>query len=102
MSQLPYTITDFSPHLFWDFDRSSISAVHPTAQVVQRVLEYGLLKDWMVLCALYSFDGVIQTARAVRNLDNRTLSFLVNISGIPKENFRCFSTSQSIPQHWNF
>ena len=102
MSELHNDIMDFSPHLFWDFDRSNISTAHPIAQVVERVLTYGLLKDWILVLSLYGFDAVIRTATELRNLDARTLCFLVNISGIPKEKFRCYFTRQSMPPHWNF
>ncbi len=97
-----YDIVDFSPYLFWDFDRSEINTDHPTSQLVQRVLDYGVLKDWKILCGVYGFDKVIATATGLRNLDPRTLSFLVNISGVPKEKFRCYSTTQLMPQHWHF
>lgn len=102
MSELQADIMDFSPHLFWDFDRTTISTVNPTAQVVERVLTHGLWKDWLLLLSLYGFDAVIRMSTELRNLDTRTLSFLVNISGIPKEKFRCYSTRQLIPPHWNF
>lgn len=102
MSQSEYDIVDFSAHLFWDLDRSGISSDELTGQVVQRVLEYGVLKDWVILCGVYGFDKVINKATGLRNLDPRSLSFLVNISGIPKEKFRCYSTTQLMPRHWHF
>lgn len=97
-----YTVADFSDHLFWDFDRNKISLDQPQAQVVQRVLEYGLLKDWMVLTHLYPFQNILQTAMQLRTLDPRALAFLINISGVSKEDFRCYTTKQSINQHWSF
>lgn len=97
-----YSIADFSDHLFWDFDRNLIHQVKPQAQVVQRVLEYGLLKDWIVLTHLYSFEDILQTAMNLRDLDSKAVSFLINLSGVSKEDFRCYTTRQLIPQHWNF
>ena len=97
-----YTVADFSDHLFWDFDRNKISLDQPQGQVVQRVLEYGLLKDWIVLTHLYPFQNILQTAMQLRTLDPRALAFLINISGTSKEDFRCYTTRQSINQHWDF
>jgi hypothetical protein len=90
-----YSISDFSDHLFWDFDRNKISLDQPLGQVVQRVLEYGLLKDWIVLTHLYSFQAILQTAMHLRTLDPRAMAFLINISGASKEDFRCYTKPRS-------
>lgn len=97
-----YSINDFSDHLFWDFDRNKISTDKPGAQVVQRVLEYGFLKDWIILTSLYPFSDILHTAMNLRDLDSKAVVFLMNISGVSKEDFRCYTTKQSMPQHWNF
>jgi len=94
-----YRISDFSDHLFWDFDRTKISLDQPHAQVVQRVLEYGLLKDWIVLTNLYPLNDILQTAMNLRTIDYKAVAFLINISGVSKEDFRCYTTKQSIRQH---
>lgn len=101
-ASISYTITDFSDHLFWDFDRNKINPDKPSAQVVQRVLEYGLLKDWIILTHLYPFSDILQTAMNLRDLDPKAVVFLMNISGVSKEDFRCYTTKPLIPQHWNF
>ncbi|MDZ4070724.1 MAG: hypothetical protein U1C70_02770 [Sediminibacterium sp.] len=90
-----YTVADFSDHLFWDFDRNKISLDQPQGQVVQRVLEYGLLQDWIVLTHLYPFQNILQTAMQLRTLDPRALAFLINISGASKEDFRCYTNRRS-------
>lgn len=97
-----YTVSDFSDHLFWDFDRNKISLDQPQAQVVQRVLEYGLLKDWIVLTHLYPFQTILLTAMHLRTLDPKAMAFLINISGVSKEDFRCYTTIQSTHPHWSF
>lgn len=86
-----YSISDFSDHLFWDFDRNKISLEQPQAQVVQRVLEYGLLKDWIVLTHLYLLNDIVQTAMKLPTLDCKAMAFLINISGVSKEDFRCYA-----------
>lgn len=101
-ASLSYTVTDFSDHLFWDFDRNNIPSGKPNGQVVQRVLEYGYLKDWIILTHIYSLDDILQAAMNLRDMDAKALAFLINISGVSKEDFRCYTTKQSMPQHWNF
>jgi hypothetical protein len=95
-------ISDFSPHLFWDFDRSQLSETVLSAQLVQRVMEYGVLSDWLILLRKYGMDSIIRVAQGIRSLDPVSLAFLSSLSGIPKENFRCYSTKPLTPQHWNF
>ena len=42
-------IANFSPHIFWDVDVHSIDMEKNGAFVLQRVLQYGILKDWLLL-----------------------------------------------------
>ncbi|MEO5648069.1 MAG: hypothetical protein ABIQ56_06880, partial [Chitinophagaceae bacterium] len=72
------------------------------AQVIQQVLEYGLLADWLIISHLYGIKVIAETATTFRQLDPMALSFIATISGINKESFKCYSTKQLMPQHWNF
>jgi len=40
---------DFSDHLFWDVDKTQLDIDVSAAFVIERVLEYGLMKDWNLL-----------------------------------------------------
>ena len=42
-------IQKLSPHLFWDVDVNKISWDDHKIFIVQRILEYGLLSDWINL-----------------------------------------------------
>lgn len=95
-------ISQFSSHLFWDFDRTSISTSQLKPQVVQEVLEYGLLRDWRLLCTIYGLQQIVEVASKLPSLDPKSLAFLSNISTIPQENFKCFITKQLMPKHWDF
>jgi len=95
-------INDLSPHLFWDVDKHLIKSVENREFIVQRVLEYGLLSDWVLIYHHYGLDEITSIALELRDLDGRSLSFISTLSKIPKEQFRCFIMKQSIPQHWNF
>ena len=95
-------INDLSPHLFWDVDKHLIKSVENREFIVQRVLEYGLLSDWVLIYHHYGLDEITSIALELRDLDGRSLSFISTFSKIPKEQFRCFIMKQSIPQHWNF
>jgi hypothetical protein len=95
-------ITDLSPHLFWDVDRSKIDWSKNKKFIVQRVLEYGLMKDWQLIYSCYGIDNIAKTAMTIKDLDQRSLSFISLLSKVPKENFLCYTSMQSTPRHWNF
>jgi len=40
--------------------------------------------------------------KKVRTLDEKTLSFICTVADAKKEEFRCYTTKPSLPQHWNF
>ena len=95
-------INSLSPHLFWDVEKSSIIANENRQFIVQRILEYGLLSDWVQLYHSYGLDEISSIAMQIKDLDARSLSFISALSKKPKEQFRCFTTKQSMPKHWNF
>lgn len=102
MNSSNHTIADFSPHLFWDVNKEKLDLTLNKAQVIQQVLEYGLLSDWIIINDLYGVKRIAETAITFRQLDPMALSFIATLSGMPKELFKCYSTKPLIPQHWNF
>ena len=98
----PYTIADFSPHLFWDTEKSNLDFNSNKAQIIHQVLEYGMLSDWKIIARLYGIEEIASTCCSFRNLDPRALTFISTLSGIPLEKFRCYSTKQSIPPQCDF
>ena len=95
-------IQGFSDYIFWDVDRSSIDPSANASFIVQRVLEYGQYEDWKHLLAYYGLDSIVDTAKKLRTLDAKALSFISTVSRTPIEQFRCYNTRQSIPQHSSF
>lgn len=102
MSSLNYTVSDFSPHLFWDINKDRLDLTINKSQVIQQVLEYGLLSDWLIIKDLYGIKQIGETAATLRQLDPKALSFIAALSGLPKESFACYTTRQLMPPHWNF
>lgn len=50
------TINDFSQHLFWDVDLSGFDLNTHHSFFIQRVLEYGKMKDWELIKNFYGMD----------------------------------------------
>ena len=95
-------IQGFSDGIFWDVDRDHIDLSLHAPYVVQRVLEYGQISDWKLLLAYYGLDEIVSISKNLRSLDPRALSFISTISRTPQEQFRCYNTRQSNPEHCNF
>jgi hypothetical protein len=102
MTSSNYTIADFSPHLFWDVNKDKLDFDINKPQVIQQVLEYGLLSDWLIIKEMYGVQQIGETASTFRQLDPMALSFIVALSGLSKESFTCYATKQLMPPHWNF
>jgi hypothetical protein len=95
-------IDKLSPHLFWDVKREECNWEHHKEFIVQRVLDFGLLEDWKLLNKWFTVNEIAEVASKLRNLDPRSLAFISAMSKKPLNEFRCYTTMQSMPQHWNF
>ena len=93
-------IDDFSSNLFWDADPADLDFSKHKKYVVQRVLERGTLADMRHMFSMYGFDDVVATSKTLRSLDPMSFSFIVNLSGQPKEAFRCYTLKQSSQAPW--
>ena len=92
----------FSPNLFWDIDIDSLDLDKNKRYVIQRVLEYGTLSDWMIIKSFYGINTISKEMQQVRTLEKTALSFLCTIANLKKEDFRCYTLKQSQPQLWDF
>jgi len=95
-------LNTLSPHLFWDVDIRQIFWEEHKIFIVQRILEYGLLSDWMNLYRHTGIAEIGKIATQIRNLDKKSMTFISTLSNIPLTDFLCYNTQQSTPQHWNF
>jgi len=95
-----FDITKLSSHLFWDVDAGMLKVEDDFPFIVKRILEYGLIDDWHLLKSNFSIEKITEVVKQFRDLDHKSLSFISTLSKEPKQNFRCFTTQQSIPPHW--
>lgn len=95
-------INKLSPHLFWDVDRKKCKWKLHKEFIVERVLDYGLWEDWMILYRKAGIKEIGEIAKKLRYLSPRSVSFISILAKIPEEEFRCTILRQSIPQHWDF
>ena len=97
-----YFISLLSPYLFWDIDLDVFDAENNSRQLIQRVLEYGQLEDWKLLCDYYGLERIVSDCKAMRTMDPKALSFVCAISGTNKEDYRCYTMRQYTQRHWSY
>lgn len=102
MDNLSANLKHFSSHLFWDINPKELDVEKHQQFIVQRVLQYGLMNDWILLQQSLGIKEIARIAANIKDLDVKTCSFISILSHKPKEEFLCYSTKQSIPAHWNF
>lgn len=95
-------INKLSSHLFWDVDKETLSFDKNAEFVVGRIMDYGLMEDWIVLRNSIGIQKIAEIAMNIRDLDPKSLHFIATLANIPIEKFRCYTIQQSIPPHWNF
>jgi hypothetical protein len=95
-------LQSFSPHLFWDVDIKTIRWEEHSVFIVQRVLEYGIMSDWINLYQTIGIQEIGTIAKKIRSLDTKSLVFISALSNIPLTDFLCYTTKQSTPKHWDF
>ncbi|MCH3982398.1 MAG: hypothetical protein LKE41_10975 [Prevotella sp.] len=88
-------ISKLSRYLFWDIDMSQADMDKAPSQIIQRVLEYGEMKDWRLILDYYGLDKIVDVCKHLRTLDPVCLSYICCISNTKKEDYRCYRIRQS-------
>ena len=95
-------ITSLSPHIFWDVDVQSVDVEKNGVFVLQRVLQYGILKDWLLLKSIMGAENIKALAVQLPTLDDVSISFLSNLYKIDKSEFKCYKNRQSNQNYWSY
>ncbi len=95
-------INQFSPHLFWDVDINEVDIEKNKKWFIEKVLEYGFLNDWLLIKNLYGLKTIGEISVGLRTMSKKTLSFVSLLTSIPKENFRCYTSTQSTQNFWAY
>lgn len=96
------TLKNLSPHLFWDVDIDQLDLKKHKSLILERVFNYGQLKDIKIVLRLYGTQDLQRDIVRLKNLSNKSLHFLSFYFSIPKDQFKCYTQKQSKNQHWNY
>ncbi len=94
-------INSLSKSLFWDIDIDKADMNTCPEQIVQRVLEYGNMSDWLLIEKYFGLPRIVELCKNMRTLDPVCLAFICCKSDTSKEEYRCYHTAQSNQTLWN-
>jgi len=95
-------INKISPHVFWDVEINQIDYEKNAVFIIQRVVQYGLLKDWQLIKSVFGIENLKTYVVQIPQLDDVSLSFLSNSLEIEKSHFKCYKKKQLNPNYWNY
>jgi len=90
-----YTITDFSPHLFWDMKPGSADLVKHQRLIVERVIQRGSRKDLDLLQMVYNRETIRTIIRQIAWLNEKDMVFVHVYFDIPFLEMKCYTKRQS-------
>ncbi len=96
------TPADFSEGLFWDVEPNTLDIERHLKYVVARVLKAGTLEDWQLLSRHFTLVRIVDVARQLRSLDPKSVAFLSAVGHVPRESFRCCTSTPSTTTHWTY
>ena len=91
-------LSQFSPHLFWDIRINELDIRKDKTFIIERVMNYGLEKDEILLYKLYTANLIKKTVVKLETLNMRTIAYLSMIFNLKENKFKCYG---KIPSHLN-
>lgn len=90
MSSLNFS--KLSPSLFWDINQEELNWPKHQGFIVQRILEYGQLSDFLELKKAVGLQKIGQISKDLRSLDNVCMHFVATITNSNLNEFRCYTS----------
>lgn len=97
---MEYKISDLSPHLFWDVDRSKMSWAKSAYTIIGGIIEYGLFDDFKIMLRVYPKSKIIKVVKSLRYISPKTHQFLSIFFGLDLKEFRCYEQRFLNQGHW--
>jgi hypothetical protein len=87
--------------LFWDISPEQLDIQRNRRLIIDRVLQYGNLKEFIYILDLYGIEKIKQEVKQIAYLDPKTLEFVSGYFNIDKKELKCFIKKQLNQAHWN-
>jgi hypothetical protein len=90
MNQTNEVLLQFSPHVFWNCDVKKLDALKHKKIIIERVIEYGLESDEILMWKLYGYNAIKKTAINDVNLNKDRLMYLSFMFNVKMSKFKCY------------
>lgn len=97
---MDYQISDLSPHLFWDVDRTKLEWGEGAYTIISGIVEYGLINDFKIMLEKYPRKKIIEVVTHLRALSPKTHHFLAIFFDLSVKDFRCYEQRLLNQGHW--
>jgi hypothetical protein len=95
---LPFSIRSV---IFWDVDVNTLDDVIHKLYIVQQVLQFGTIEEFISVDKHYGPDTIIRLVKRIGYLDPKTKAFVISYYQINPEEMLCCTRKQSHPTHWH-
>ncbi len=90
------SISDFSPHLFWDVKPEFLNLKKNYRIIIERVIQRGSRRDMQLLERVYSVNQIKEEIKKIDWLSEKDMAFVHAYYGIPYTEMTCYTKKQSI------
>jgi hypothetical protein len=77
--------------LFWDIDQKQFSEDKNRTLIIERVLNYGNISEWIEIVKYYGLPVIRQEVKKAGDLDPKTMAFIETYLHIPKSRLKCYT-----------
>ena len=91
-------LKELSPHLFWNIDISKLDVNKNKKIIIERIIEYGLDKDEIILWKLYNYFTIRKTAINMDSLPYMRIKYYSFVLNIKEKKFKCYKNKSYL---WN-
>ena len=91
-------LKELSPHLFWNIDISKLDVSKNKKIIIERIIEYGLDKDEIILWKLYNYFTIKKVAINMDALPYMRIKYYSFVLNIKEKKFKCYRNKSYL---WN-
>ena len=92
----------FNRRIFWDVNFDELDYDKKAVFVIERVFERGDVPDIRACRAYYGDDKIREALTNAKWLSLQTIYLACAVLDNELTDYRCYSTAQSNPQHWQY
>jgi len=91
-------LKELSPHIFWNIDITKLDAQKNRKTIIERIIEYGLDNDEIILWKLYNRHIIKKTAINMSYLPYMRIKYYSFVLNVKEKYFKCYKNKSYL---WN-